>query len=453
MTKALPGLLTKIENEGAKNLVESSVFYVGESLAGIMKDPVLSGFPFEKASFAEIVYRVIKSGTVFERSALGKHLTPKAASFFPSVRDQVDKSFDVLQTSIEEIFKPMFRLLTDHYGVPFNGDQNSVAYTIINEYGGLSFADFLIFFERAKTGRYRQDYQHIATRGINADFLFSWLDQYVEEKTADVDEMYNRFKEPSSKVKPDPFVAERLKKAREEKEVEERRRSDLENQAQAIRGKFESSLYESTVVTQWFKWSTVEVPKVDDFGQVYDGDGYPVRTKIKQEIICSSDDPDRGRSESLPFRVEKSGTVERLVKRAIFEFVTFRNSNETVRFYNEVKARIWEKYNGEENQNEHVEAEFKIILSTISSVKRVVTAEKLIEQDIVKRYPTAGAKQVAEYVSTTIRGFEDAYYTEYLPDCIAKDYPALKKVEFIYSAVLEVLVSHGLSNPVKTAFE
>lgn len=454
---ALPALLNNIRLNGARNLAESSLAAVDESLQTMVKDPVLSKFPFDQASFGEIVYRVIKSGTVLERAALARHLSPSMTNFFPSVKTQIGSSFEALQISIDQIIKPMFLLLADHFGVPFNGDIDSVSYSVLTEFGGLTFADFLIFTERAKTGRYRQEFQHVATRGINADFLISWLEQYVQEKTEDVDEVYRKYKNPTANTLPDQDFGRKLETYRIEREALQAARSELLRRAQDMRVEFESELYETTVVTQWFKFEEIEVPKVDDSGPVFDALGNPVRVKVKRESICSADDPNRNRSESLPFRIPKEGSIERLLKKAIFEFVTFGKSKKTEELFDDYKTRTVNKYKDEPNPSDLVLAEFKICLSQVSRLKAALRVdaiiEKTLEPQLEKMKSKPSPKQISDYVFQTVKGFEDSYFDEYLPRCFDIDCPPMTKDEFVLSSVLEISVHVGGVNPFNTIFE
>jgi len=348
----------------------------------------------------------------------------------------------------------MFQILADHFGVNFNGDPDSVAYSIIQEYGGLSVADFLIFFERAKTRRYVLDYQHIASRGINADFLFSWLDQYVQEKTDDVEEMYQKFKYPDDKIADEPGNVERLKEIRIAIEVKQRERAELLSRAQTLRANFESELYESVLVTQYFKFQEVEVIKSGDEGILFDANGNPTRVKVRQEVICDSGDPNRGRSEVLPFRVPKDGSVDRLVKRELFEFVTFGKSKETEELFGAYKNRVWEKYQDEEGDTVAlVNYEMKHALTQVSAVKRSLDVVTLIFADLERKGVKGSPEQIRGYVSDTLQGFEQTYFDDYLPYCFRVNCPPMTKDEYNLSVVLEYLVSQGQPNPFKSLFE
>ena len=450
---ALPALLVKVKADGARTLAESSVEAVAQALDGMIKDPVLSVFPFDQASFTEIVYRVIRSGTVLERSALAKYLTPKAACFFPSIERQIEGSFENLQASIDQVLKPMFKILADHFGVTFNGDPDSVAYSILQEFGGLSIADLLIFFERAKTGRYRLEFQHIQTRGINADFLFSWLEQYVQEKTLEVEEMYQRFKYPDAGGNAEETNARQLADIRRGIDQKAKEREDLLSRARNARIEYEAGLYESVVIPQAFKFQAEEVVKVDDAGPVVGPDGKPVLVRIQKEVICNSDDPGVTRTEILPFRILKEGAIDKLVKRAIFEFVTFGKAKETIELFELYKAKTWAKYEKEGNVADLVTIEFKYTLTQISALKRSLNLRDLIEASLQRQKIKGSPGQIRRYCNDTLRGFEDDYFAEYLPYCFRVNCPPMTKDEYSLSVLLEYLVSIGDVNPFKMIFE
>jgi len=447
---ALPALLTEIKSNGARSLAESAVESIAFSLDAITKDPVLSKFPFDQVPFTEIVYRVIRSGTVLERAALARHLTPKAACFFPSVNQYVQGSFENLQSVIDLVLKPMFKITADHFGVNFNGDLDSVAYSIVQEFGGLSIVDFLIFFERVKTGKYRQEFQHIASRGINADFLFSWLEAYVEEKTVEVDEMYQRFKIPSGEI--DATAARKIGEIRRAIDQKAKEREDLIVRARNMRTGFESSLYESVVVVQAFKLQEEDVVKVGKQGEIFDDLGRPFRVRVKKEVICDEDDPNVSRTDVLPFRVLKEGSIERLLKREIFEFITFGKSKETEEFFEAFKNQTWEKYRKEENVVDLVRIEFKHALEQKRILKRTLDVRQVIESTLEKKGKRGTPSQVAAYVTDTLKGFEDSYFEEYLPFCFRTECPPMTKDEYFLSVLLEYLVSTGEPNPFKTIF-
>jgi len=446
----LPALLTEIKNNGARSLAESSVESVALALESITKDPILSKFPFDQVSFTEIVYRVIRSGSIMERAALAKHLSPKAACFFPPVKQYVQGSFENLQSVIDLVLKPMFKIVADHFGVPFNGDPDSVAYSIIQEFGGLSIVDFLIFFERVKTGRYRQEFQHVASRGINADFLFSWLEQYVQEKTDDVEEMYQRFKQPGKDF--DRSTAERLGEIRRAVEEKNRVREELLTKARNMRIEFESSLYESVVVVQSFKIQEEEVVRVGEQGQMFDDKGSPLRLRVKKEVVCSEEDPNVSRTDVLPFRVLKKGSIDRILKREIFEFITFGKSKETEAIFDEYKNKTFEKYRKETNADDLILAEFKHALAEVRSIKRALDVRKMIESTLDVSGKKVSPAQVVAYINDTLNGFEDSYFDEYLPFCFRSECPPMTKEEYFLSVVLEYLVSTGKPNPFKTVF-
>lgn len=455
MTQALPGLLHKIKTEGAITMSEASIFHVEKSLSAIMQDPILKDFPFEKASFAKIVFSVIKSGTTLERAALARHLSPEAAYFFPSASAQIGSNKDYLMGAIEDVFKPMFRRMTEHFGVLFNGDPDSVAYSLLTQFGGLSFADFLICFERVKNGQYISETQHIMTRGINADFLISWLRAYDVEKGAAGKDIYNQFKPDNVALgNGDVQTSEQLREWREQAARKAAARTVLENEAGHIFSTWENGLYSNGIMEQWFKWQDIEVDDLGTNGMLqYDAFGAVLKKVVKQEVLCDGDDPKKSRSSQFAIRVPKPGTIERKVKKLIFEFITFFDSKATVEFFDAYKATVQKKYEDEENVGDHVEAEFKILLSSAGALLKKFTGNLIVGAVFRHLHPTAPENHIALSVNKALSSYEASYYDEYLPECIKDEYPRLEKDEWITSQTLHEFIKIGNSNPFRDLFQ
>ena len=455
MTQALPVLLQKIKTDGANTMPEAAIFHVERSLSAIMQDPILKDFPFDTVSFSKIVFSVIKSGTTMERAALARHLSPEAAYFFPSASTQIGSNRDYLIGAIEDVFKPMFRRLTEHFGVPFNGDPDSVAYSLLTQFGGLSFADFLICFERVKTGRYISDTQHIMTRGINGDFLISWVKAYEVEKDAAGKDIYDQFKPDNVAAgKGDIETSAQLKEWREQAAKKAAARLKLSNEAGHVFSVWENGLYTNGIMEQWFKWQDIEI---DDLGtdglRQYDHAGNIKKKVLKQEVLCDASDPKKSRSTEYAIRVPKPGTIERKVKKLIYEFIAFSDSKATVEFFDAYKEVVQAKYKGEDNIAGHVEAEFKIILSSADSLLRKVTPTFIVDSVFRHFHPKATDKHIASSVCKTLIDYDGLYYDEYLPECIKNGYPRLERDEWIVSQTLPEFIKVGNPNLFKELFQ
>lgn len=436
-------------------MVEASLPSVVKCVSAMQRDPILGAFPFETTTFTEIVLRVIRSGKPLERAALGRHLTPEAAYFFPSASTMVDGGFIGVQSAIDQIFKPMFGLLAEHFGVHFAGNMDTVAYSLLNQFGGLSFPDFLICFERVKNGQYHRDTQHIMTRGINAEFMAGWLEEYAEERESSRAEIYRNTHPDNIVTDPDPAAAEQLADIKQRIETARKTREQVKRDADNVFTEWESALYTSGIFKQGFKTTLVEVNVLDAGGSIqYRADDTTILTKmVKQETLCAIDDPECSRFEEYAIRVPKAGTINRKVKRIIYEFVTFCDTSATNAMFDEFVDRVVKRYDDEQNPMTWVEADLKIVISGFGTIKRQFPARSIIETVLRKLHPDAVDIQIAASARDTIQLFENQYFNEYLPLCIVNKYPRLEIDEFLIASTLPEYIKAGFQNPFKLLFQ
>lgn len=441
---SLKELSLSVETTGARTLAQMGVVPAQRALEAMRRDPMLSDMPFDTATLDEIVYNVILKGSVIERSAIARHLTPDAALMFQSVSQQL-KTRDQIVYAIEYIFKPMFVLLTKHYGVQFVGDADSVAYSLITEFGGFSFADFLICFERVKNGKYGKDTQHIMTRGVNAEFMRGWLIEYANEKEIAMDAAYRQFCPENVKGESvGEFVD--IEKMNAETRRRKSERLEIQRQADAIFDKWESDLFETGVRQQGWKYITIEETDANDlYADV------PRKIQVKKLVQCELNDPAIAKTEAYPVRYMKPGAIERKVKRIIFEFVLFGNGKETSEFFYQFKTREYKKY--DEEKQGYFEAECKRVLSLFTRTKRLVTPLVMIEAVYWKLYPTAQEIEIKRAAREVVEKFDEAYYETYLPDCIQSNYPRMSLVDYRIASALPQYINAGFANPYKEIFE
>lgn len=443
-----------VETRGATNMVEASLPSVVKCVSAMQHDPILQHFPFATTSFGEIVLSVIRSGTPLERAALAKHMTPEAAYFFPSASTMVDRGVVTLQNAIERIFKPMFGLLCDHFGVNFAGNMDTVAYSLMTQFGGLSFPDFLICFERVKNGQYHRDTQHIMTRGINVEFMTTWLTEYDAEREESRAAIYSQYHPENVRPEVDPNAAKRIAAINGDIAAARKSRDQVKRDADNVFTEWESALYTSGIFKQGFKWKTIEVNDLDVNGDLqYKPDATVVTKKVKQEMLCAVDDPECSRFEEYAIRVPKAGTINRKVKRIIYEFVTLGDPDAMNVMFDEFLARVFDRYDDEQNPPVWVESDLKTIISAFGTVKRQFPAMTIVEQVLRKMHPDAPANQITASARETIRLFEDQYFNEYLPSCIANKYPRLEIDEFLIANTLPEYVKLGFENPFKLLFK
>lgn len=452
---SLPALSSNIEIVGATNMAESSLPSVVKCLAAMKTDPVLSHIDFNRVSFSELVFKILKQGTVLERAALAKNLTPESAYYFPSAWNQITGGKGIaIQSAIDQILKPMFNLLAEHFGVSFSGNMDSVAYTILNEFGGMSFADFLICFERVKSGKYWKDTQHIMTRGINYEFMSGWLNQYAVERELARSDIYEQNKPDNKPISVSSEAAEQLAGVRESIEQLKNDVLKIQREADGIFFEWENALYKSALLKQAFKTASVQHDDLDANGlKRYNTDGTTKKRFIQQEIICEQDDPEANRFEQYVIRIPVAGGMAKKVRRIIFEFIAKNDSAETVRLYDDLESRIRQKYKDAPDVELALDAELKTLVSMFSIIKRRFSPNIFIEAVLRKLHPTAPENKIMFSVAQTVSMFEKIYYSEYLPECIRRKYPRLDKLEFITVCALEQFTEHGFDNPFKQILE
>lgn len=446
-------LSEKISQDGAINIVQLSIPAVLTAINKMKVDPILADFPFDTASFSEIVFRVIRKGTQLERAALANNLTPESALFFPSIDKSIGKNKTPVQVAIDEILKPMFLLLAEHFGVAFSGNIDSVAYSILTQYGGLSFADLLICFERVKFGRYLKETQHIMTRGINVEFMTSWLNQYCEERESGRQRLYDQYKPDNSQVKSNKDLADKIEKFNFERKIKAVNRDEIKRLSDAIFKDWENGLYTNAMHSQGIKIQQIEVPVLDSMGDViYSGEN-PVKKIVRKETLCPIDDVDVIRVEDYPVRVFRTDGMTRAIKRIIFEFIKFGDKAETELFYQQYSDLVESKYVGEPSPEFHVISEFKILLSSFSALSHRISGRDIIESVYRKIHPSASQRQISNSSNATIIEFEDYYFSEYLSACILMKYPRLELNDFLIASTLPIYIEHGFENPFLKLFE
>lgn len=140
------------------------------------------------------------------------------------------------------------------------------------------------------------------------------------------------------------------------------------------------------------------------------------------------------------------GAAERILKRLLFEYVAFCNTEKMERMMERVKADIQTKFNGEAAIYEA--AEMTAISNRIDAVKKAMKSDDLLFHVVSahrkKLTPTDKMRAVYQ-IRNQIVG---QYFDEYLPECIRHGYPALKKADFIFQMALKGFIEAGNPNPI-----
>ena len=157
-----------LARDGARKISEAVFPSLCDSVLKASTDAAFLGIDFSRYTPETFVVHVSLNGSPIQRAALARYLSPEAGYAFNGIFHHAITT-DGLKRAIEFIGK-MIKSLASHLGVQFSGELDSVSYTIIQDFGGLSFADFLIFrivFSSAVRGR--------TVNERTASFRIRWL--------------------------------------------------------------------------------------------------------------------------------------------------------------------------------------------------------------------------------------------------------------------------------------
>lgn len=432
----------------ATSIAQSATPALCDAMRGVAKDPIFANMPLNSITADQLILSVAISGSQLERAALARHLNPAAAFAFPDMYRMANANSKSMATSLDFLEKSILSLAT-FVGAAFVGDIKGISFAILKDYGGLTLADFLIFFEMAKAGKYRKEFQHVATRGVNWEYLKSWLDSYLDDKEAARLELNAQRGQPASNAT--EADAEKVKSAINAAKIkafeiaEYHRR--LEMDAQVFRDKWEAETHQSTIIRQWYK--TIYIPADNpDVSPTYSDMIRPTYQRKEIEVACTDEDPERQRYEAYPVRVFRPGGVEKIIKRLIYESVAFMDAAKTNAIFDELKTDISKRYEKEAGGPHVFEMECKAILQRVSSFHRLYPASEIAKEHILQAHPDAPLSQVRRSVEAVIGKTSEMYYSEYLPECIKLEYPALHKSDFARNLALCSFVEAGNENPV-----
>lgn len=107
-----------------------------------------------------------------------------------SLLDNLDTLCDISMPEIKQISRAPALALIETYirqtcqimGCDFKGDLPTVVTMLYDDYGGLTIIEWARFFQHVAQGKYKDEYQSVNTRGLNAEFLRDWLDQFYSRR-------------------------------------------------------------------------------------------------------------------------------------------------------------------------------------------------------------------------------------------------------------------------------
>jgi hypothetical protein len=174
-------------------------------LKRLFDEPALESILANAEAKGETVVRTISliafTGDKRQTNALGRCLSFEASYTMPSLWSVIttptanDKGIAYRRDQWATWLSGQVMKCAESLGVNFVGDADDMVDGLIEDFGGLSITDFVLFFCKVKQGAYKTEYEHINVRGLNRDYINNWLKEFVVEVNAAVDALQRDKKE------------------------------------------------------------------------------------------------------------------------------------------------------------------------------------------------------------------------------------------------------------------
>jgi hypothetical protein len=168
--------LARSIREGATNHYQMSLAVLYENAPQVLADDRLQGVnPAGYDSFEQYVTFILLNGSPIQRSALLDNLDTLSDISMPEIKYlSREPALALLETYVRQTCQIM--------GCDFKGDLPTVVSGLYDDYGGVTIIEWARFFHGVTQGKYKDEYQSVNTRGLNAEFLRDWLDQFYERR-------------------------------------------------------------------------------------------------------------------------------------------------------------------------------------------------------------------------------------------------------------------------------
>jgi hypothetical protein len=372
--------------------------HVQNILPAIQQDFKLASFTFTEDDVVMQMQEVALKGTSIQRTALAKHLILEAClageELSAIVRGPDARKRYAIFVASGNPSAPGFIAnyvaeLAAFYGTEPKGNLFDLADHLFENFGGFTILEWVKFFENCKRGLYKTEYQHIASRGINADFLHDWAVAFQTEGQSAVDNLRRQSAEHAEQSGigqldsglPGQTIAERMAELEEERT----RLNILESKAQKIRDQFEQDMTEVVPYTYWEKKEGIEW------------------------VMCEAADPDRQRSYTHPVRVDRQIAHYTRFVRFLEWFVTFDSSEADAlakRWVERWKADVLESGSGIAWEDYARIQSKKLRLLAYKLSPRVVLQNCTAQMpDMANKHP----KEVADRIDSTLFAWSKAW--------------------------------------------
>jgi len=330
-------------------------------------------------------------GTAQQRAAMCKHITDESmlagSELGALVRESADprstyKIFVLgyLANSVDE--------LAAFFGTEVRGGSALLADCLFERFGGFTILEWTVFFDRCRSGYYKTEYQNIAVRGINAEFLQDWAVKFSEEGDAGAKRIKARMDDSMSGGAMTDDVRAAISARFDAKRIQDARLGRLESEAAQRRADHEHWLTELQIFEHWER--QVEEMATDNEGRT---------VLVKKWVVCEKSHSEAKRKQMNQVRRDrKEAAYIRLVDFFVC-FVTLDDVDAAV-----ILAKAWSgfwkdkwHFANAENADSYPDgwkAYAQIEARRIWRVRHRLDATSLLRWIFAEKYPDAPQKQI-----------------------------------------------------------
>lgn len=146
------------------------------------------------------IIAIILEGDALKIQAFANSLSIIACTGRPSVRYLV-KTGVLKDKNVIAVLLKLIEDLVNYYDTTDTDSVEQLAWQIYTDYQDFSIADFLKFFDLCKRKEFGNEYQHIASKGINVEFMMDWLRKYQIRRRTEYSQFKYAQQEKNSKLK------------------------------------------------------------------------------------------------------------------------------------------------------------------------------------------------------------------------------------------------------------
>lgn len=387
--------------------------------------------------------QVALRGTAQQRSAMCKHLTDESMLAGPELGALVRGSADprsaykifvlgYLANSVEE--------LAAFFGTEAKGGSAVLADCLFERFGGFTILEWTVFFDRCRSGYYKTEYQNIAVRGINAEFLQDWAVKFSDEGDAGAKRIKARMDESMSGGAMTDDAKAAIAARFEAKKIQDARICRLESEAAKRRADHEHWLTELHIFEHWER--QVEEMANDDEGRA---------VLVKKWVMCEKTHSEARRKNMIQVRRDrKEAAYIRLVD--FFECFVTLDTDAAV-----VLAKAWgdfwkDNWLAATAENTGIDpdgwkAYAQVEAKRIWRDRNRLDATSLLRLLLAEKYPDAPQKQIRKEAQQFIWDLG-----QHWPDVLEKalEFPAtvpITKAEWLVKQVILWAKENGCEHP------